>query len=610
MALTLGTGTLLLLTLALAGPIGAEDAVLAERLGRRAPGRPTAELLATQALDYDAVRAKTVIDLQKFRRSASMPFPGPKGGAGVATLIDLNPRVNSWYLLHVRWPKGRETWHHLINPRPALQVFGLDAAHPSGIVVIDARGQRACALWPADDVTGPLGSAKRSPAGFASVCDGAVLLPIPAEGSRTTKEWAADFLRDHVPGGEKLTVLVRKTLFKDTNREIGRADADLALALQPDDPALPRAAQVDPSHRSTALAPGELGIAFDGDKALAGKWYRVSDASSVFVSVMQAGLVAPEILAGHTKLARSLDAVESGALAYLVAFDLEAFDVGFALGTDHPRVSWSERARGTVKVPGLPGPDGIGDVKPLVTNGRVPADVTARTVATFVGGFKRQHGAFRGGALANVNGGSHYGFIQNGAVLSKLSPGVATVFMLDDGRLDLKTWQRDDDALLSRVRFARQNGVAIVETAEDGEPAPGALVSAWSDGNWSGSQVGKLRTVRSALAIQETPTRRFLVYAYFSSATPSAMARVLQSYSCRYAMPLDMNALEHTYFALYHWQEAKLEVEHLVTGMDVLEKTKGDSTVLRFLGYADNRDFFYVTRREPPAAAANGTSPR
>jgi hypothetical protein len=77
------------------------------------------------------------------------------------------------------------------------------------------------------------------------------------------------------------------------------------------------------------------------------------------------------------------------------------------------------------------------------------------------------------------------------------------------------------------------------------------LVSRWGEGNWSGSAGENLRTLRAGAALQEVQGKRFLVYAVFTSATPSAMARVLQAYRCSYAMLLDMNALEHTYLALY-----------------------------------------------------------
>jgi len=77
------------------------------------------------------------------------------------------------------------------------------------------------------------------------------------------------------------------------------------------------------------------------------------------------------------------------------------------------------------------------------------------------------------------------------------------------------------------------------------------------------------------------------------------MARVFQAYRCRYAMHLDMNALEHTYLAVYKREGPSWLVQHLIQGMSEVDmKTKGQY-VPRFLGYPDNRDFFYLTRREP-----------
>jgi hypothetical protein len=144
--------------------------------------------------------------------------------------------------------------------------------------------------------------------------------------------------------------------------------------------------------------------------------------------------------------------------------------------------------------------------------------------------------------------------------------------------------------------------VPIIERdPSSGAPTAGGLVTRWADGNWSGSQDKKFRTVRSGLCLQESATGRHLVFGYFSSVTPSAMALVFQAYACSYAMLLDMNALEHTYLALYRLQEADLGVEHLVEGMNVLDRTDEDQLLPRFLGYADNRDFFYLLWRESQA---------
>ena len=116
-------------------------------------------------------------------------------------------------------------------------------------------------------------------------------------------------------------------------------------------------------------------------------------------------------------------------------------------------------------------------------------------------------------------------------------------------------------------------------------------------GNWSGSEDMKLRTLRAWIALQSNCQKRFLIYAVFSDATPSAMARVFQAYRCRYGMHLDMNALEHSYLALYRRSGSQLSVDYLIEGMNEAEKNTSGGTVPRFLGYPDNRDFFFVTRR-------------
>jgi hypothetical protein len=61
-----------------------------------------------------------------------------------------------------------------------------------------------------------------------------------------------------------------------------------------------------------------------------------------------------------------------------------------------------------------------------------------------------------------------------------------------------------------------------------------------------------------------------------------------------------MNALEHTYLALYRDQDGFPLPEHLSTGMDVLDKLQGDTVLPRFAAFSDNRDFFYLLRRSDP----------
>jgi len=287
---------------------------------------------------------------------------------------------------------------------------------------------------------------------------------------------------------------------------------------------------------------------------------------------------------------------------YLVAFDLDQFGLKYALGTEHPRVGWSDHVLSQMMEKSLPGPDGIGNIAPLVSTGLIDPMDEGRTVATFTGGFKRVHGAFRYGELALKNYGSHYGFHENGVIFSRLETGLATIYVLEDGRVDMKTWTQSDDPLLPKIKYARQNGVPlIIEFDQVAQMSvPGPLISRWGEGNWSGSADKKLRTLRAGLALQEFSGRRFLIYAFFWSATPSAMARVFQAYRCHTAMLLDMNALEHTYLALYRRQGSNLYVQHLIQGMSEVDVSTKGKYIPRFLGYSDDRDFFYLTRKEAP----------
>jgi hypothetical protein len=427
------------------------------------------------------------------------------------------------------------------------------------------------------------------------------------KGHKTSKEWATDFLRLYIPGGEQITSFVRGTLYKDaflnTSELVEAKTGGDGRARPLGAPARPL---IDAKYENQYLIPSALGIdvVFEVEnRMLAGRWYPVRDMPGVFVSAIQPKLVADSVVLAQKNLVKPLDDVESGALCYLVAFDLAQFDLRFAMGTEHPQVNWSDRIMPQMRDAKLPGPDGIGTVAPLVNTGLINPMFSERVAGTFTSGFKRYHGAFRRGALAEKNHGSHYGFVENGVVMSRLQPGLATALVYDDGTVDLKTWSDADSENLKHIWFARQNGVPIVEwDAATNGTKPGALVASWL-GNWSGSVDGNYRTLRGSLALQESDGHRFLIYGYFSAATPSAMARVLQAYQCKYAMLTDMNALEHTYLALYPPHKGDtFQVQNLIKGMTVLDKVNQGQVVPRFVGYADNRDFFYLLFKNDTSA--------
>jgi hypothetical protein len=543
----------------------------------------------------------TVLDLQPFRTVHSIKADQPNGQTAEVTLINLNPKVNQWYVLQLhRDGNNALDEYHLENPYPKYQRLVLDENSSEKLVLTRNDEVLSCTPWQFFGDS-QLEAARKSRQDFAPLCGGKLYLRNPTKGHRTAIESVTDFLRDKIPGGEAVVGLVKDTLFQDAYLENTRTTvASMPISTVPA-PDFPTPAAIDPLYTDKLIVPAELGIQVENGTSgmLTGHWYGVKNNSGIFVSLIQPKAVAPDILKSYPHLTNPLDSVEAGALAYLVAFDLSRFELGFAVGTEHPRVGWSERTLEQVRVLDQPGPDGIGTIAPLVANGIVNPVEAARAVATFTGGFKRSHGAFKYGDLANRNHGSHYGFMENGVVLSTLQPDLATLLVRDDGAVEMKTWSEKDNQNLGQIIQARQNGVPLVEwdTALQ-KPVPGRLVTRWGRGNWSGSADKKIRTLRAGVALQQTDNKRFLIYGYFSTTTPSAMARVFQAYNCLYAMHLDMNALEHTYLALYHQKGKHFLVQHLIQGMSVLDKSEKGIYIPRFLGYSDNRDFFYLMQRE------------
>ena len=546
--------------------------------------------------------ATSIVELQPSRQTSSNSIESSSGALATVTLVNLNPTVNAWYVLTVIRKDGSETSYHLENPQPRAQTLILDPSDPLGVELVEGNARRSCKLL-ADGANNPLTEASKSHVAYAPLCDGRLLLRNPVKGHLTRLEAEAEFVRTQLWGGEKVTVIAHH-LLENSHRETAQLSSaaaqgtGVAAGAAMED--APLAAVIDARYADRVLTPTGLGLPLEDvhGPVRPGAWYTASGNPGVYVSVIEPQLVDAAILESHKATVNALDGVEASSLCYLVAFDLDRFDLGYALGTEHPSVEWSEHIQPQMKDPRLPGPDGIGTIAPLVSTGLVSPQSAKITVATFAGGFKRQHGAFKYGPLATVNHGSHYGFLENGVVFSRLQPGLATVFVLEDGSIQMKTWDAQDDPLLAKIRYARQSGVPLVEFDNRSESTvPGQWVNQWGAGNWSGSEDMKLRTMRAGTALQQNGKKRFLIYAVFSDATPSAMARVFQAYRFRYGMHLDMNALEHSYFALYRRSGSQLFVDYLIAGMSEVDETASGGKVPRFLGYSDNRDFFFVTRR-------------
>ena len=56
-----------------------------------------------QLEEYNAEAPKTILELQQFRQTTSIPIQSQEGREGTATLVNLNPAINVWYLLKVTW---------------------------------------------------------------------------------------------------------------------------------------------------------------------------------------------------------------------------------------------------------------------------------------------------------------------------------------------------------------------------------------------------------------------------------------------------------------------------------------------------------------------------
>ncbi|MFA6242813.1 MAG: hypothetical protein WC655_17875 [Candidatus Hydrogenedentales bacterium] len=558
----------------------------------------------------------SILELQPNRESQTLE--NSRGDR--VTLTNLNKYVGSYYILDATIANERITLHleapalrptELERPKLTLSSDGIAVSTP-------AHGVQHFVLWPnafvhapplaANDASRPadiqlcdaptvsdvLRSATRAASAFTPICDGLVLVRSQKSGAATLLESTTDFLRQ-ASFGDWLLEQSKPYLIPAPELVSDHAGTGQSLPT-----AGPRPALVDPSHNEASCVASSLGIETEApDRNLVyGRWYRALSHPGVFVSVMKASMVEKQILASYPdRVARlgSQDAREGDALVYALAFDTRQFRFGFAMGAEHPYLGWSPYIQSPPHK--APGPDGFATKKPLATIGAVAPNEAPFVAATFTGGFKRQHGAFKSGTLARVNNGSHFGFAEKGVVFSRLMPGLATAFIRQNGQMDLFSWPQESSAFSSSMHDARQNCVAIVDGVDTaGMTIPGALVNKWGEGAWSGSQTGQFTTTRTGLAIQDTGGTPFVIFTYFTGATPNAMARVFQAYQCRYAMLLDMNSFSACFAALYSRdaQRQVADVEYLHMGMAAVGGKAGS---LRFLQTNDTRDFFYVLRK-------------
>lgn len=567
------------LVLGFAGPVAAE--------GIPAPDGAT---LKAQWEVYEGGSVPSTVEFAPMRATQTAAL----GDGDTLRLVSLHPGVNRWYLLQKVSADGRaENWHFENADAARRHISLTESANPA--LLIEGAGEaRECRPWEGE--APELAGAAQSGLPYAPVCGGRLYLRNQVSGSKTNREAVSDFLRTNVMFGDKLVNLIKGTFFEDAFLE------SASFGAQTDDSGDVVAALGKARLDRRPVMRTAMGLPVEGapDGMEAGSWYKVEEQDGIFASVMQPGLIAADIT-GERNGASWLDGIEQTADVYLVAFDLTRFDVGYELGTDHPGLGWSSRPQRQGADWNLAGPDGFSRAAPLVRNGMLSPALTARVAGAIAGGFKRDHGAFRFSNYASFNRGHHYGFISNGVTFSRLIENLATLYVTVDGEVGMKTWTKADDAMIPRLAHARQNGVSVVERdPETGASVPGPLVTSWGGGNWSGSADAELRTLRSGACLRESGGRKFLIYAYFSSVTPSAMARVFQAYDCDYGMLLDMNSPELTYMAVYRQNASGdgLLADHLSRFMAESDPWLNGGQVPRFVNFSDNRDFIYLFRKD------------
>ena len=551
------------------------------------------------------LEAKTILDIQPYLQVSEGSYGQGEEQIGVK-LYNLNENVENWYLLEIDWSEDSpKKFYHLENPYPDRQYVRLLGQDRPGIDIISFAQRTPCLLWQSK-ISSPIEKASHSSVPFVPLCAGRLLIRNVTHGHISSKELAVHFFRRHLWQGENLINLLKGSVFKDhriINARMIQRKADQSLPGISENYGAPIPAFIDEAYRSSDIDGEPFGITYRSDKKKrlqVGVWYPTRFSSDIFVSAIKPKVLPQSLKDSYKKRVLAFDGIEDEATVFLVAFDLNQFRIGYSVGTEHPHLGYSERASPDQRTEGWSGPDGIDEWKPLVSTGLMNPMEVDRVVASFTGGFKRKHSVFRWGKLSQSSGGSHYGFMQGGVIFSKLHLGLATAVMYRDGRFALKTWDEYDQRNLHQVHSARQNGVPLVQYhAKTSRSFPSLYVKNNALGNWSGTKDQEVRSLRSGLCWQKTETKNFLIYGYFSSHTPNAMAKVFLAYKCRYAMHLDMNMIHHTYLGIYRHRgsEGEVEVEHIIKEMGRRDNVVDGKVLPRFVGLPDVRDFFYLTRK-------------
>ncbi|MCX8501826.1 MAG: hypothetical protein ORO03_09070 [Alphaproteobacteria bacterium] len=500
------------------------------------------------------------------------------GVEGGYRLVNLNPNLGHWYLLE-RDYLGEGQFAHLEVPSGKAIRLRLEGQ----ALVIDGINRTAkCSL---EGESNPLFI--KSTQAFTASCSADVFVRHDTGGYISTGEFLTQ-LSKHWQWSQSLflnlmvRVFNRPEVFAAATPNPNPPLAKPAVSGDPSNDASPIPARLKPDYEPAPISASQLGLRLEaGSPPRHGSWGRVQSPDGEPIAAVYASVITPEISASSIKIPDS----DKANLVYLLGFDLSRTRLDYHLGASEPGLGWS---RVTARTSADYGPDGFAHIAPLRRNGIVPFWQVRNLLAVFSGGMGRDRNNYNPPTpAASAKPERIFGGItQSGVLLSRLQPGLATVYGLSDGRIGIKAWQESDQSSLGPLsQFALQNGFMILD---DGAVAP----MVWKrSGNWNGNDQWPRSQVRSGLCLQKSGGKEFLLYGLFTGATPVTMAKVFLSYGCTQAMQLDSGSYATSFAELFTWDQNGGAAQALAP------QAKGWSRNKRFISQSDSRDFFTVTVR-------------
>jgi hypothetical protein len=237
----------------------------------------------------------------------------------------------------------------------------------------------------------------------------------------------------------------------------------------------------------------------------------------------------------------------------VVAFDLNAVQLNYVLGSEEPSL-----------------PDGVRG------NGRIPADhkTPDMLLAAFNGGFMATHG--------------EYGAMANGVMPLPAKDGLATVALGQDGRIHIGKWGESIDPAGDWLAWRQNAYLVVAEGAITPETEANSLYY------WSGSINNEVVTWRSGLGL--SADGRTLYYFAGPSLNMPALGRAMVTAGVEQGMLLDINAYWVHFTAMRALEDGTLTADPLLTEME--------HHAARFL-QKYQRDFFYITTLDASSPNTN-----